>query len=1370
MGRYDDQSLNTTPVTPTPTVGRFEQQSSVTPTPDVSKIVNAIPSKKTEQLKLEAAQAQKEADQANSFWGKTKNFITAVPGAVKDTLVNIPKGIYNNLTNPSEEQKNFESYTGLDVNKPGYLPSKYNPVKYITRFINPGLQPIATDLAEIKAVKEKGGFIDQINQGKMPPSYLNEIAVIHKNFPEIAGDVAQAVLTAYAGGEGSSLIKGSINTGVKDSVIAGIKSGLSTGELFGGAQALSSGTKNPLEFLSMVGTSGVAGGIIGGITSGAIPVSKDILNKVKQIDTTKTYAGHIANPLFKSEELNKAAENLDKTNISKETFLKQFTEPEKVHEPVIAKMKEVLKKEGLTPDEFYNKVKSNITPEKIDGIKQIISNNRSEKIVTETALDKANNERQLQQEKSDYIKSKVGKLKSYSEKDIAEYNQKVREITKEFEAFKGEKAVNSSQKISESLPAQLEVKDNVNKDTLQKVSTQQKEPTTSEGKITIEKVGEKYPSKESIPQNFDADKYVKEQIAKREAAKVSGISSFKTNVRKFLANAKKKLVDFSAPIEDILNETVKKNKLKLKPSEDIHNQIDRVLRSPTIAGEFAREKGLVDVIKNVKNIDHFDQYLIAKHAVELEEKGIVTGRDIGKDKALVESLKKEYEPFAKKISQYSRDLLDYTVDSGLISKELADKLKERYPDYVPFNRVFNELEKAGNFDGATSGVASLSKQNIIQKIEGSTREVESPLESLLSKTNDAFKQGEKNISGKILAGYKDLPGNPFGLRELGKGETAANTISYLDNGTKRTFETLPEVAQAAKALNVQQLNILGKIFAAPVRIAKIGITGINIAFTAANIAKDQLTAFINSNHGLKTSLANPVNFTKSLFSAVGHDKLYREMVKEGGGGTSFDIAREQTPKTIEQIRASKSVGSKVLYVAKNPSQLLRAVEDIIGRSEELTRIQQYRGTREALIKEGMSPKEARIAAARAARENTVNFSRRGEWGQVLNSAFLYLNAGIQGTRTLLRNFKEKPIATTTKVVIAAMTPVAMATAWNLSSPDRKKAYEDIPEYEKQNNLIIIPPNPKQDANGKWNVIKIPMSQEVNNLVSIPRRAIESAEGLDPLKFSDFAKGIIGTVEPIEPSKGALLSTFTPQAIKPTIEGAVNRNLYTGFPQVPQSLEKLSPQKQVKSGTSGTARKIGKLLNVSPLKAEAFIKETFGGAGSQALNVVDQVLSKTGAIPKDQVGGQGVLDAITSRFSKASGGELNNKQIDEIQKLITKQADESADLKNEAESKWTELKSLPQDEAEKQFNQISADNPKLAAKISTIADDESKGLDVTDRFIKQLQVTNGERAQYMADKFNALSTDEEKAALWEEYSSKGLISASVAEQLSTLLNK
>lgn len=861
------------------------------------------------------------------------------------------------------------------------------------------------------------------------------------------------------------------------------------------------------------------------------------------------------------------------------------------------------------------------------------------------------------------------------------------------------------------------------------------------------------------------DKQVASQVAARDAGVVKGVKNTAVNVYK---EAKRKLVDFAAPIEDALRVGAKKAKVSILPSGDITNQIDRVLKSPTMAGKFAEEHGITQVIKDAPNLEHLDQYMIAKQAIAVDTRGINTGRDMVMDNNVVKALRDQYEPFAAKVTQYSRDLLNYAVDAGLVSKDTAEMLFKRYPDYVPLNRIFSETEKGNQVFGSRA-VASLGKQTVVQSLKGSDRAIEGPVQSILERTIDAFKQAERNKAARMLASYEKIPGNPLQLRELAKGETAGkNTITFFDNGVKRTFETTKEIADAARNLNSQQLNILGKIFALPVRLAKIGITGINLPFVASNIARDQVTAIINSKNALRTSIANPAVFLKSLWEAVGHGKVYDEMVRNGALGTSFDLARSEVGPTIAKIRSTRTLGGRIKYTVRHPGELLRAVENIIGRSEELTRIQQYSGTKQAALKT-MDEASAQLVASRAARENTVNFARRGEWGQVLNSAFLYLNAGIQGSRTFVRSMRTRPVQTATKLALVVFTPVAAATAWNLSDPKRKEAYDDILEYEKQSNIIIIPPNPTKNADGTWNVIKIPLSQEVNNLAGMIRRPIEAAHGLDPVSVGDVASALIGSVSPVAPNTNSILSTAVPQAIKPSIESAVNRNIFTGVPIVPESMTKLSPELQYKPYTSGTARLFGKATGMSPLKIEAFIKGTVGGVGSQAINVIDNVMATGGVIPKDQIGGQNVIRAISARFASARGGQ--SEQLgEELLKTLTAQSDTQFLQKQDAEIVYTAMKSLPKEEAAAKFNELVKSSPAIAKQVASIAQDDKLGLSYADRMVKTLQVNNGNRAKFIAKELNALKTMEEKKALWNEYLTKKIITAQVAQQITSLLKK
>lgn len=745
--------------------------------------------------------------------------------------------------------------------------------------------------------------------------------------------------------------------------------------------------------------------------------------------------------------------------------------------------------------------------------------------------------------------------------------------------------------------------------------------------------------------------YVNSLVGKQTSAKQVAKGSFEQRSQKFITDFRAKMADSAAPITDPITRLERKKVLNMLPTQDVRYKIPLVYRSGDQAVMFAKDNGLVDVYQGVTNQDAFNQYLIAKQAKDVAKAGFETGRNAKMDEQLIKELGPQYEKNAQAIYSYANKLLDKVSTPreqggfGLISKSVADGLKKKYPNYVPLQRIFNEIDKAIPQNAATGGIASLSKQTAVQKLKGSAREIQNPLESLLLKTDTVFSQGARNDVARTLASYEKLPGNPWGLKELKAGESAAHTFSFLDNGVKRTFQATPEVVDAAKSLDRQQFNILEKVLAGGTRALKLGATGANVPFVASNIVKDQLTAPLLA----KKAVLNPKYFIKGLASAVKHDALYDEWVRAGAGGTSFDISRAAPELSVAKLTSAKGAGTSAKYIARNPKEWLRAVEDLVGRSEEVTRLQQYAGTKAALLKQGRTLEDATILAADASRNNTLDFIKNGSWAKIFNSVVPYFSAAVRGGETYTRRLLDNPVKTLTKTAITSFLPLATVLAWNMNSPEKRKVYEDIKDYEKDNNFIIIPDNPTKDESGKWNVIKIPMSQSVSKIASPLRKELESFYGYDPATFADIASGLIGQTTGIDAQNP---SQFVPQLIKTPLETSLNKNLYTGSDIVPDYLpdpkrpgktissKDLPPEQQVRPNTSGTARLLAKPFNISPLFAEQGVRTSFGGVGSQALNASDRMLALLGIIPQTQVGGRSIGSDIQYRFSKASGGNLD----------------------------------------------------------------------------------------------------------------------------------
>lgn len=951
---------------------------------------------------------------------------------------------------------------------------------------------------------------------------------------------------------------------------------------------------------------------------------------------------------------------------------------------------------------------------------------------------------------------------------------------------------------------------------------------------------------------FNADEYVNQQVKAQEDAAKGNVPgrgvAFKNKFRQ-------KFVDSLAPIEDpIIAAKGREGALPLR------NQLDRALRTDLIAD--SEDNGLHQVIQNVPDTKAFDQYLIAKHAQDLEANGIKTGRDLGKDQQLIDSLGSEYEQHAQALQRYNHGLLDKATDYGLISKETADHLKQKYPNYVPFDRIFTDAEQQLQ-KGSGKGIASVATNTLEKKLRGSDRVIQSPLESILNKTKEVIDQGERNLAARqLIETGQSLEGNPFGIKNLrnaedvglryenykklqesrpirdalarevkrtvkqvrgmssrnkelspqilekiqksgdqvrnnaikmangidklsGRGKKLVKlpgeadiqeafqqyldgnpklvrqmyefignkkeiertqntldglkaqfdavkaerkaqfnearlhadasargkaTISTFKNGIKEIYEVNPEIAAAAKSLNKEQLGFLAQVFAVPTRILRLGATSLNPAFALANVAKDTVSAFINSEHSLRASPANPKVFLAALKASAHHGSAeYQELVSQGAGGTSFDIARNAAPMTVKRIRAGKNLGTKGIYTVTHPGELIRAVENTIGRSEEFNRAIQYFGNKEAALAKGADEGGARAYAADAARNNTVNFARAGDYGRVLNTVLPYLNAGFQGSRTLLRNLKERPAQTGAKLAIAGFMPVAATTAWNLSDPNRKKAYDSISDYEKQNNIIIIGPNVKQDSQGRWSgIIKIPTSQEIANLNNVVRNGVEDMHKDKSFNFAGALGDLIGTGTSLNAQNPRqAVGQITPQAVKPFAETALNQNLFTGQQIVPDAQKNLNPQDQFNKGTSGTARVIGKLTGTSPLQIDNAIRTTTGGLGQNIIHETDTALNKVGVIPKDQVKGQSLFDSIANRFNSAQGQTPGSQYFTTLQKTAHDQhlAGSDYDQLNSITSKSLTTDGTPkplndQDALEK--NRILASSPNIAKVIADTA--------------------------------------------------------------------
>ena len=990
----------------------------------------------------------------------------------------------------------------------------------------------------------------------------------------------------------------------------------------------------------------------------------------------------------------------------------------------------------------------------------------------------------------------------------------------------------------------------------------------------------------------ESEAHVAEMVAKREAARRAmkgGYSSSKSlmeNARAIWASAaadraelKSHLIDSLSPIDDTRSAVMKgDDSYSILPSQEFERAAADVYRAPQRAGVFAKRTGLVKAIQDLPeqlDLENADRLLLARRANEIDrwnvknaedlalanaryedakvnknkaaavsalkqialledKKPIEVGRtpeEIAKDNILIDEFTPRYQPTLDAIKNHVTQLEDMMVESGLKSKGEIDNLRKMYPDYADFHRIMPE--ESSHFNN-TRAVASKSTTNVIQKLVGSDKlEIDSPIENLLQKTHNVFREAAQNQAAMKAAELGKFPGGEKIVYEIPDRVAAKldsqDYFTYLKAGKPVYVRAPREYVRAAKSLDMQSLDLLGKILMPAVRAFKVGTTGVNLVFTAANLARDQQTRFQNQMgvEGIaeKVNLSEqPKQTAKSLFSDtssgprvktggqstaskigdltgihtaivkstidairdVGKNYVdknspgYDEMVWNSGGGNSFDMFRDQPLMSTRNIRAQKlntlsnvfsdsstlpnrntavtwsgeSKGSKIKNALTGG---WRELENLIGTTEDMTRLQAYNAAKRAALDAKMGEKEAQAVGGKAARQITADFYRGGNWKRHMMVLFPYANAGIQGTRSALRAAEKDPAGYAARVIQSMAIPVALATLHNISDPDRKKAYDDLQDWEKDKSLIWLADKPVRDSKGRYDGIKLPLAPGASEIGTLVRRNIEAEFGGDPVKTKEYALAMFNFLSPISGTGDQITGQMVPFVAKPVIEAVFNKDFYRGAPLQSDRSLKAPVAEQRYDSTSGTAQMLGEQLGVSPIKVDHVLKGYGGAVTPQVLHGIDVVrkdiadalpvkgnaLDYLRALP---VGGESTGESAMRRFVLAKGGATDQREMDATDEVARAVASEHAPEEKLAKEIFTLWKTDPAS-ASKKFNE-SVGTPAMTEHTADLLEKyitaEQKGLTKAEQYLMHqpaevraeriIRMVKGKDAQQIIDMF------------------------------------
>lgn len=687
-------------------------------------------------------------------------------------------------------------------------------------------------------------------------------------------------------------------------------------------------------------------------------------------------------------------------------------------------------------------------------------------------------------------------------------------------------------------------------------------------------------------------------------------------------------------------------------SNNLANTIIRdkfVTPEGTVVGE-----GLNNIFKKVARGQdkEFIDYLTLRHARTRVARGErVYAENLGmtpeKIQSRIEMYDKRHPGFseiAREWDQFNDNVLQhFGVNEGLITRGMKDELREMNPNYSPMRRQFSRSEKPGRkFLAKTTSSSFAGQKGPLQKVSptGSVRDIVDPrkttVEMIGSWTNAAMNnrvmQQIVNTIVKDPERYKGIaqivqkPKDKTDLRQILLEGGMDDFAEAINNDFKDLFKTSrldqdnivramveghpvyvqiqdPEVVKTLIGMGPQASNLILDVATLFSNATKRGATGaLAPVFAVKGATMDLVQSAIQAKNPVKQATYTVYGILSGIADRL-HIPGLRNMAQDfrrSGGEYSAALKGDKklnqniSAMTRDPLLSPKSIGKGVVKTVAAPFKTLEAIGDI---AENAPRMAAF--TQELKRLGGERTPENVRKAMDAAREVTVNFSRRGAKSRDIEAIIPYNNAAVQGTYRVLSAFKKNPVRTGVAVTTLAVLPKFYEYMQFSDDPD----YQKIPARERYRFLFV-----NKNADGTFT--KIPMEPAYNSFGEITIEALRAFKDKDPNAFKDAAdaianvwlppiatgllQGATQSGDPVDSLIGAANSTIG----APVVALASNKS-FTGAPIESRDLEGYSRRYRYDERTSKVAIELGDALNMSPKKIDYLIRQ-YGGDPARLL--------------------------------------------------------------------------------------------------------------------------------------------------------------------------
>lgn len=654
-------------------------------------------------------------------------------------------------------------------------------------------------------------------------------------------------------------------------------------------------------------------------------------------------------------------------------------------------------------------------------------------------------------------------------------------------------------------------------------------------------------------------------------------------------------------------------------------------------------------------------YAAAKRESSFDpEKGIIVKVTAEEQKEAIEEIQAEVDQYinsktGKPIVEewyawwqdYNENTIQWLQDTGVVNAETAE-IWRAHATYYPFYEQAQQNPNVQNhkemkvFAGMTSSAQ-------FERLKGSKNPLDVPLlEAVTRNLSAAMDMGMKNVAQQRIIRDQVEFGMARNITNQPDKHDRVPVVRFMVDGTEQIYEIDdPLIHESMLAMGQGDLGwVVNNIFGPASQLLRETVTR-DPAFVLVNMMRDTMSAYV-------TSGSNFVPVVDTVKGFFGSDMQELEMLGVVGG-YDFSNDPKDVVKFMKRLAAKRGtpigkinregeldIGGRIEQgfeapVLKQFKQLWQGMGAVTTQSDAATRRAVYN---DVLARTG-DLGEAQIQAL-----EIINFSRRGNSTlmRTLTAAIPFLNARMQGVDVLWRSFTGRYSANKEAqnmhiirtAIFRGGTLMAATSIYYLLVSDEDEYKDARPEV--RDDYFIVP----LKSIGMDTVLRLPVPFEVGLIFkTIPERILDSMLGDSTSRDvkNTVVRGITSTLE---------VNPLQAQAFAPIIESWLNHDFYTGRSIVPMYMDQdVASGLQDTFGTRELAVKIGKALNLSPIKIDHIMTGYAGTLGVYGLDVIDAFMRTEGRIKPERRLDQ--YPVIKRFFASPRGGglqaqfyELNNQ--------------------------------------------------------------------------------------------------------------------------------